>query len=709
MSIDNLQVIAQTIRQLFPHGYATYLRLSLKTINQTKDLLSKAESNAAESMEELNRLHSVWERLSSSLWLWWPSKKVSDIKHDFQYITYRTITFKDFISSADVLAFLLEDAENKVAWQLLRSRFLRDLRHASREIPSKNRPFTSSNVAELWHRNEMLSIYLKSEMSTPCFMLCQLAKNSNLSGQDAKLYKALIDDVRRYLRLQRRMSSTVKRVFGGLGLILLIAFSSLGLLPTQSIQDEGSDGEKSLVLLRDRENDDLERAGIDNLCLNYKTQEEKQVAVNAFKKYKLSKGSSAALIQLEKARSAIVGYLHKCPADSEAHIYHNNYLALIHLERMNASGKEVNQATIATVVPLSRSMGLSDSFDALRGVYLGQERNNREVFGKSTTDPIILIKIFDDRKLVDNIKADSNEIVKSLAVKTAKSIALAKENVGVVGIVGHFSSPATEAASHIYSIYNLPVITPSSTNIRMSLQSCRYSWLGMRSTRLINFLLLPTTDEYTNKFVTHAEPLRLSALRRIETWVNKSTHPGELLGCDIGDKNSKMLDLAPNIFRMAPDDRKSQQKILEYIDRINSMESKSPTQKISMLYSASHGYSSLFQSAWVRQPSLSKRNIKILYCSINNNVRNSNCERQITDFSGKQVLIVVPSSEQKKSFESAVKDIINKHTDKRKLLIIGSDSMLTWNFKDPIYNGFVIAAAARPAKKKLLSQGRQNL
>ena len=46
------------------------------------------------------------------------------------------------------------------------------------------------------------------------------------------------------------------------------------------------------------------------------------------------------------------------------------------------------------------------------------------------------------------------------------------------------------------------------------------------------------------------------------------------------------------------------------------------------------------------------------------------------------------------AFEAAVTDIMYKHKDKQKLLIIGSDSMLTWNFKNPIYNGFVIAAAA---------------
>lgn len=633
---------------------------------------------------------------------------MSDIRHDFQYITSKTITFKHFFSSADVLASLLEDAENKVAWQLLRSRFLRDLKHALREAKLNNRTTTSVKVAELWHRNERLSAYLKSEMSKPCSRLYRLARNSDLSAQDARLYKASIEDVRGYLRLQRHISSNVKKVFGGLGLILLIAFSSLGLLPVQDIQDEGSEGEKSLVMLGERENDDLERAGIDDLCLNYKAQETKQGAVNAFKKYKLNKGSSAALIHLEKARSVIVDYLHKCPGDSEAHIYHNNYLAYTHLERMNTSGKRVNQATIATVVPLSRSMGLSDSFDALRGVSFGQENNNREVFRKSTTDPIILIKIFDDRKVVDNVKDPSNRIVKTLAVKTAKSIALAKENVGIVGIVGHFSSTATEAAGQIYSIYNLPVITPSSTNIRESLQSCSYSWLRVRFPRVLNFLLLPTTDGYANNFLTRAERLRLPALRRIQAWVNQSNHPGgEILGCDISEMNDKVLDLAPNIFRMAPDDRKSQQKIIEYIGRINSMESNSPTQQISMIYSESHGYSSLFKSAWVRQPGLAKKkNVKMIYCTIDNSIRDFDCERQITDFSGKQVLIVVPSSEQKKAFEAAVTDIMYKHKDKQKLLIIGSDSMLTWNFKNPIYNGFVIAAAARPTKRKVFISGQ---
>jgi hypothetical protein len=54
---------------------------------------------------------------------------------------------------------------------------------------------------------------------------------------------------------------------------------------------------------------------------------------------------------------------------------------------------------------------------------------------------------------------------------------------------------------------------------------------------------------------------------------------------------------------MAPDDRKSQKKIMEYIGRINSFESNNPTKQISMIYSASHGYSSLLnqhgRASWV--------------------------------------------------------------------------------------------------------------
>ena len=96
----------------------------------------------------------------------------------------------------------------------------------------------------------------------------------------------------------------------------------------------------------------------------------------------------------------------------------------------------------------------------------------------------------------------------------------------------------------------------------------------------------------------------------------------------------------------------------------------------------------------------------MIYCSIDNNARDPDCESQITGFSGKQVLIVVPSSEQKKSFEESVKHIMYEHKYKEQLFIIGSDSMLTWSFKNPIYNGFVIAAAARPMKRKALISGQ---
>jgi hypothetical protein len=53
------------------------------------------------------------------------------------------------------------------------------------------------------------------------------------------------------------------------------------------------------------------------------------------------------------------------------------------------------------------------------------------------------------------------------------------------------------------------------------------------------------------------------------------------------------------------------------------------------------------------------------------------------------------------AFVEEVEQIIDRYPNRRKLIIMGADSTLTWSFTDKRYQGFVAAAAAQPTKLPL--------
>jgi hypothetical protein len=53
------------------------------------------------------------------------------------------------------------------------------------------------------------------------------------------------------------------------------------------------------------------------------------------------------------------------------------------------------------------------------------------------------------------------------------------------------------------------------------------------------------------------------------------------------------------------------------------------------------------------------------------------------------------------AFVEEVEQIIDQYPNRRKLILMGADSTLSWSFTDKRYKGFIVAAAAQPEPAKL--------
>ncbi|KAM3104531.1 ABC transporter substrate-binding protein [Phormidesmis sp. 146-20] len=147
-----------------------------------------------------------------------------------------------------------------------------------------------------------------------------------------------------------------------------------------------------------------------------------------------------------------------CRNYPEARIYFNNAHAM----------KTSNPMRIAVSVPITRKDGDRDSAELLRGIAIAQEQWNSDDKNRQ-----LLVGIVDDGHGMNGEgecgeRRDEGECKKALEV--AESLV---KKPDLLGIIGHFSSDATEAAAPVYKRGELVIISPTSTAIRSNLESCK--------------------------------------------------------------------------------------------------------------------------------------------------------------------------------------------------------------------------------------------
>lgn len=160
---------------------------------------------------------------------------------------------------------------------------------------------------------------------------------------------------------------------------------------------------------------------------------------------------------------ALRDFVTQCSQDAEAGIYFNN---------QKAKDSDKSTVKIAVSVPISRTNGVFDAVELLKGVELAQRKINRNGgINIGRKKALLEVGIIDEgwNSQVDDVIEDwenRNETEK----EKVKSQLVASQLVDsdVVGVVGHFSSDALEAAAPIYQKHQLVAISPTSTARRKS-------------------------------------------------------------------------------------------------------------------------------------------------------------------------------------------------------------------------------------------------
>ena len=404
------------------------------------------------------------------------------------------------------------------------------------------------------------------------------------------------------------------------------------------------------------------------------------------------------------AISYMQAYLKLCPEDAEAQVYLNNYRALASFQNNSGNRPLVK---LAVVIPLLRDNGINDSFEVLRGISLAQYKSNLDQTDSNRPNPLLLVKIvneglskFTQVPLENNgkieMKTSNTEYAKGImAVLAAKSIASVssneKSNPAVVGVVGHFSSGSTEAASKTYNLYNIPVISPTSTNLRKLIDPSRYSFNGVSAMHSI-VALVPSYIAET--FMSNYGTFRYL----LDTYVFRRSPIQEGL-----------LDLDPNIYRMPPTDDMAQQLIIDYVDAYNFANQNHKVKKIIVISEASdtskYSRNYLISMKKILEGSNGNKYDAPIYKSCMFYPKNSNFENEkecrseiLNNPEESKLLILAPSSSGVERSLKFVKSIINDNKRRENLIIAGADSLLSAFHRskiEEIFAGTIITSASK--------------
>lgn len=136
----------------------------------------------------------------------------------------------------------------------------------------------------------------------------------------------------------------------------------------------------------------------------------------------------------------------------EESLFANRVEAFIYENNRNAISEHASSyLTIAVSLPVKRQNGIFHSEEILRGVAIAQNEWNQ----KNTRNKIVVV-------IADDGYSDNSERAR-IAILTAEKLVDREE---VLGVIGHFSSDATEAASKVYKKHQLVSISPTSTAVR---------------------------------------------------------------------------------------------------------------------------------------------------------------------------------------------------------------------------------------------------
>lgn len=500
-----------------------------------------------------------------------------------------------------------------------------------------------------------------------------------------------ISRVSRYIWLNRRKKAIlIQRIIltlFGFSILLIVfgLFTSRMIKLSSALSNpvKASEGEKILAPI-DYEGRD-ER--MDNPACVLK-HELKTRAVNSFPK------------DPENAKSLMLQYLAFCPSDAEAQVYLNNYDVVLNQRIRNDSRPTIR---LAVVVPLLRSNGIRDSFEILRGIALAQYKANNSRNENTQQKPLILVMILNDGTKTNN--EDAKGVMAQRVAETIVSDRTTQHSrYPLIGVIGHFSSGTTEAASKIYYVHNIPVISPTSTNRREPLDSFRYKLNGVT---ILHGLL----DHL------HSEPF---AQTLSSYYLEYLTFLNHFVFDNISRLRTGHLDLDPSIYRMPPTDDKAQTRLLEYLEEYNrdTQDSGRHVHEIVVVWEERRvsKYSDNYMTA-LQETAATKSFDKVTYVNCRFNPDKASIDTYktcVTDALGNsnetKALLLVPSSSNVIDVLKNVKQIIKDSLDKKNIIVLGADSLMSaFSYSssqsaDPIYDGIVVSAPTDNSEESYLVQ-----
>jgi hypothetical protein len=555
----------------------------------------------------------------------------------------------------------LEDRETELIdmWHICRrsSEFTdRSISLICKQIISQLRGFSEPNVRTSGYRGEENMNYIEETHK-----LLELIEGKVRSDQHKNRRSILA----KLLPIVLLPSGVIA---GGLTIMGMKDFSD------KLIQEAGrsSDGEKLLI--------DSGEIG-DEACLAHRNL--KANSISSFNNLQ-SKAPKEQSKELEQAIAKMQQYVMRCPQDAEAQIYLNNYVAKQWGMQNNAvaAAKPLQVVKLAVVVPISRNNGVKDSFEILRGVSRAQYFINKEA--QRHRVPIFIIRIFDD-----GLKNQVAKNRRQYACGIAQSIVKSEKNSDILAVIGHFSSDNTEATSGIYHLYNLPVISPTSTNVRKSIQGFNQRF-GIQT--LIKSILNYSTDEYARNFLSNYSLLRASAQKSATTELCRLT------------PSKGPLILNENIYRMSPNDISAQEKLIDYLSTYNTYvpghQSHLKVNRIVLIWERSdtsrysEGFRDTLKEAIGDQYEFKDQSCRLLRSARYANEKRCKDEDILNNPNGSTALVLVPNSASIEKTVELVKDVLLRIPDKKKLMVFGADSFMTADVSDPIFKGLIIASAS---------------
>lgn len=678
--------------------------------NETKTLLQKIipTTNITQNPVQkatLREIKARWIGITSSKHFFMPGSHRSELKSACLLVSI-DIANLDLSPSEDSLStiVLMLDKIIKKSERLLHGdpihlvnpavqstyRFLESLEnsHQVGDYPENER----HDPINLWTECRRLSkntderIY---QYSNAILKLCKLVVSAYHQqievDEEIKELKEEIKAVRHYLR--KRKLVEIKEVAGGTLLpvgISVVLILPLGLInfSREGVVKEGeaisSQGE--IILIPDQSE---YREQMDQI--NQKCGLERHLKQKAVDTFQTSR-------DLAQAKAYMKTYLELCPEDSEGQIYYNNYSALL-----------INQSRLGTrpllklaaVTPLLRENGVKDSFQILRGISLAQHRTNHPEQEDQDTIPLLLVTIVNDSIPIGETDSDAEKNKAEKAILAAQAIVnytpTDRKDQSFVGVIGHFGSGQLEAASQTYNLHNMPVISPTSTNLRETITANRYKFNGVS---LMHRVLAITPTDFARTFATNYGLFRhLLDISVFSLW---PIEPGR-------------LDLDPNIFRMPPIDNDAQQQILNYLRDHNTNHADQQVEKIIVISENSNTskYSENYLKSLKHLAQNSNGNgyqdVIFEPCRYKTGAGTFKdkvtCSSEIISKpSEKKALIIALSSNKLSDALRVIGDIIKKHPKRENLLVFGSDSLLSARDQisaDPLFKGTVITSASR--------------